>query len=234
MRVVIFGVIGLVVGLGGGVGYSLTLGAPAEGSESGEAGTDSARVAIADTAETIAPGSPADSAAGAPDSTGVAAASDSAAASDPPLTRSQQIASSLIRSSSRDSAQDEGETSPGDEPPPAPPVDPDTAAATVGSEPPAGADPPDALARAVARAADMDPSELSTENEAGYRRVSRILAAMDAEVAAQVMAGLRDGEVSQLIGMLPPRTAAAILAELDPARVARLSRALFKPMRSSS
>jgi len=245
VRLVIFGVIGLVVGLGGGIGYSFTLGSPAEAPADGEEATaDSVQVAVEEPAEIEEP-APVDSitAEESSDSEGsdvseVADAStattDSAEAA-PQQTRSQRIASSLIRSSARDSAAGEAPA----ETEPAATVADSAAATSSDAEAEAESAVPeepaeDPVARAVEQAADLDPRALSTESEAGYRKVSRILAAMDADRAAQVLESLRDGEVRQLIGFLPARTAAAILAELDPARVARLSRGMFQPTRSSS
>lgn len=236
MRLVVFGVIGLVVGMGGGVGYSLTLGAPHEVPEGAEVVVDTAQVPVEQPDQEADPtdGSEAASA-DSSQTTDPIAASDSSESAPAPETRSQRIASELIRSSARDSA-------PAERPDP-PPSDPAAADSTGGSPRDSVAeaasepddDPADdPVARAVAQAADMDLNALSTESEAGYRKVSRILAAMDADRAAQVLEGLQDSEVRQLIAFLPARTAAAILAELDPARVARLSRGMFQPTRSSS
>jgi len=197
VRLVIFGVIGLAIGMGGGIGYSFTLGAPAEVPADGaEVTTDSAQVAVEDSAEVREP-APVDSSA----SEAPILASDSAETAAQPETRSQRIASSLIRSSARDSSRDE---TPSEADPPS--SVPDSASESPGEAEPEVQDEPaeDPVARAVAQAADMDPAALSTESEAGYRKVSRILAAMDADRAAQVLESLRDGEVRQLIGFFPP------------------------------
>lgn len=240
MRLVIFGLIGLVAGLGGGVGFSIVLGGgDAEAPEGGEIVADTLAEAHADSTDVAE--AAIDSTAGPDDTQPSPTALDS-------IGRS--IASRLIRIPPRDSAA----SGAGSGAEPAEPVVSDSADASSGNAP--GADPSDGVAGADDVAQDsvgpVDPGDApagdpvaagatergvdaqpSPDPQAGYRRVSRILAAMDAAEAALVLASLEDSEVRQLITLLPPRTAAAILAELDPARVARLSRGLFKPTGSS-
>lgn len=77
---------------------------------------------------------------------------------------------------------------------------------------------PDPGAQAAGQPAQ--PSEPSPN----HQRLARIFAAMRAEEAASVLGQLGDDEIQGILMAMPARNAAPILAELDPARAASLSR----------
>jgi hypothetical protein len=60
--------------------------------------------------------------------------------------------------------------------------------------------------------------------QASERRVAKVFTAMDAKQAAKVLEHMADGDVQIILGYVGPRQAASIMAELPPARVARLSK----------
>lgn len=227
MKLLIFGAIGLVVGLGGGVGYTVFFGGGGDASAgSGEVVADS--LAQSDSS-LVAGGEPDDAAeepadSEAPEDAAVAAGDSTDAAEEDPQVASadstgRSIASALIRRPESDSTEtDAGQADSTTV------EDPTAAQDSAGNESSdAFPTPPSPQPQQAAQGGE-DQAQL---DEAGYRRVSRILAAMDADEAVLVLNGLPDADVRELLNLLPVRTAASIFAQLDPGRAARLSRAMF-------
>lgn len=86
-----------------------------------------------------------------------------------------------------------------------------------------------ALEQAVAKAIATESAPKDTATEAAERRVSKVFTAMDPKQAAKVLEHMTDGDIHIILGYVGPRQAAAILAELNPERVAALSKLAMKP-----
>ena len=59
---------------------------------------------------------------------------------------------------------------------------------------------------------------------AGERRLSKVFTSMEPKQAAKVLDHMSDNDVHVILGYVGPRQAAAIMAELPPERVAKLSK----------
>jgi len=112
-------------------------------------------------------------------------------------------------------------------------TDPRTTADDTPSEPEAAGRPAAAPDEPEPASPGPDATEGSTREpppggpvqpNPNHERLGRIFAAMKAEEAASVLGQLDDKEIQGILMTMPARNAAPILARLDPARAASLSR----------
>ena len=70
---------------------------------------------------------------------------------------------------------------------------------------------------------------IPASDTAGERRLSKVFTSMEPKQAAKVLDHMSDNDVHVILGYVGPRQAAAIMAELPPQRVAKLSKLAMTP-----
>lgn len=100
--------------------------------------------------------------------------------------------------------------------------EPGTGAATQEADSGSGTSMPGTMAQGGAP--QGGPANPPSEPNPNHERLARIFAAMKPGEAASVLGQLGDTEIQGILMAMPARNAAPILAELDPARAASLSR----------
>jgi flagellar motility protein MotE (MotC chaperone) len=97
-------------------------------------------------------------------------------------------------------------------------------------EPPAqtaeAADVPDSLSDEVADQEAVEDPAIAQEN---YQKLAQIFSVMDAGQAAAVLVQLEDSQIEGILRVMQGRAVAPILEEMDPERVASISRQVLGP-----
>lgn len=100
----------------------------------------------------------------------------------------------------------------------------------LADEPPAQAaeaeDVPDALSDELADEEAVEDPAIAQEN---YQKLAQIFSVMDAGQAAAVLVQLEDSEIEGILRVMQGRAVAPILEEMDPERVASISRQVLGP-----